>query len=108
MRPPRAARPGIRRLQTTPRLERLDDYPFARLNSLLAPITPRANRQPIVMSVGEPQHDPPALLAETIAKHSAFWNKYPPMAGTPSFREAVADWLTWRYRLPKGMIGTEK
>jgi aspartate/methionine/tyrosine aminotransferase len=99
---------GTRLLQTNTRLERLDDYPFARLNALLAPITPRANRQPIVMSVGEPQHEPPALLAETVARHADSWNKYPPMAGTPAFRQAVADWLTWRYRLPRGMIGPEK
>jgi succinyldiaminopimelate transaminase len=95
-------------LQTNTRLERLDDYPFQRLNELLAPITPRANRQPIAMSVGEPQHDPPPILAETVAKHAAAWNKYPPMAGTPAFREAVAAWLTRRYRLPQGMIGSEK
>src|SRR3954464_1653324 len=98
---------GTRLLQTNTRLDRLDDSPFARLNTLLAPITPRANRQPIAMSVGEPQHEPPALLAETVAKHAGAWNKYPPMTGTPGFREAVAEWLMRRYRLPKGMVAPE-
>ncbi len=39
-----------------PRLtETLTDFPFARLNSLIAPITPPAHLSMINMSVGEPQ-----------------------------------------------------
>src|SRR5438067_3621164 len=52
------------------------------------------------MSLGEPQHQPPPVLAETLAAHAHEWNKYPPMAGTPELRQAIADWLTRRYRLP--------
>jgi N-succinyldiaminopimelate aminotransferase len=95
-------------LETNTRLERLDEYPFALLNTLLAKATPRANREPIVMSVGEPQHAPPPLLAETVAAHSQFWNKYPPMTGTPEFRAAVAAWLGRRYRLPAGMLEADR
>jgi N-succinyldiaminopimelate aminotransferase len=91
-------------LRLNTRLERLDEYPFTLLASLLAGVTPRSNETPIIMSVGEPQHDPPPLLAETVAKHAALWNKYPPMAGTPEFRAACADWLARRYRLPAGML----
>jgi succinyldiaminopimelate transaminase len=91
-------------LSAETRLDRLDTYPFAQLNELLAPITPRANERPLVMSVGEPQHQPPPLLAETVAKHSGEWNKYPPMAGTPELREAIVAWLQRRFRLPEGMV----
>ena len=56
------------------------------------------------MSVGEPQHEPPALFAETLAAHAHVWNKYPPMQGTPELRDAVADWLTMRYGLPPGAV----
>jgi N-succinyldiaminopimelate aminotransferase len=91
-----------------PRLDSLSDYPFAALRALLAPVTPRFNEAPIAMSLGEPQHQPPPLLAETVAAHAHEWNLYPPMAGTPELRAAVVDWLTRRYRLPAGMLSPEQ
>src|SRR5712691_1553887 len=60
------------------------------------------------MSLGEPQHQPPPLLAETLAAHAHEWNKYPPMAGTPELRQAIADWLLRRYRLPAGALDPER
>ena len=91
-----------------PRFESLEDYPFTRLNRLLAAVGPRANTAPIPMSVGEPQHEPPELLARTIAANAHLWNRYPAMAGTPAYRGAVAAWLTRRYRLPAGMIDADR
>ncbi len=87
-----------------PRLDGLGEYTFTQLNQLLAPIAPRANETPVVMSIGDPLHEPPALLHETVMQNARFWNKYPPMAGTPEFRAAVAAWLTRRYRLPPGYV----
>src|SRR5258708_12633392 len=81
----------------TPNLDDLTDYPFEALRTLLNPVTPRVNDEVILMSVGEPQHQPPALLAETLARHAHEWNKYPPMAGTPDLRQPICDWLTSRY-----------
>jgi N-succinyldiaminopimelate aminotransferase len=91
-----------------PRLDGLGEYTFTQLNDLLAQVAPRANAAPVVMSVGDPLHQPPAFLAETIARHADVWNRYPPMQGTPAFREAVAAWLTRRYRLPEGYISAER
>ena len=89
-------------------LDTLSDYPFEALRSLLSPVTPRTNEAPIAMSVGEPQHQPPALLTETLAAHAHEWNKYPPMAGTPELRQAIADWLTRRYRLSPGALDPDR
>lgn len=86
----------------------LEEYPFTRLNNLLGPVTPRANEVPIPMSVGEPQHKPPAFMAEVIARNSHLWNRYPSMAGTPAFRGAVTKWLSRRYKLPVGMLDPER
>ena len=91
-----------------PQLDTLSDYPFEALRTLLNPVTPRVNDSPILMSVGEPQHQPPALLTETLIAHAHEWNKYPPMAGTPELRQAIADWLTRRYRLAAGMLDPER
>ncbi len=74
-----------------PQLDTLSDYPFEALRTLLNPVTPVVNDAPILMSLGEPQHQPPALLAETLAAHAHEWNKYPPMAGTPELRQAIVD-----------------
>ena len=49
-----------------PLLDTLSDYPFEALRTLLNPVTPLVNDPPILMSLGEPQHQPPALLTETL------------------------------------------
>src|SRR5690242_17834929 len=90
------------------RLGRLSDYPFTRLASLLAGTTPRANIPPIIMSVGEPQHAPPALIDETLRGHAHLWGKYPPVAGTPEFRASVVRWLKRRYDIPDRLVDAER
>jgi N-succinyldiaminopimelate aminotransferase len=87
-----------------PLLDTLSDYPFEALRALLNPVVPRVNDTPILMSLGEPQHQPPPLLAETLAAHAHEWNRYPPMAGTPELRRAFTDWLTRRYHLAAGVL----
>ncbi|MFI4988948.1 MAG: aminotransferase class I/II-fold pyridoxal phosphate-dependent enzyme [Alphaproteobacteria bacterium] len=62
---------------------------------------------PIDLSVGEPQHQPPAFIRSIIDGRSDTWNRYPPLNGTPELRKACADWLARRYRLPVGMIDPE-
>jgi succinyldiaminopimelate transaminase len=91
-----------------PQLDTLSDYPFESLRTLLNPVTPRVNDAPILMSVGEPQHQPPALLTETLAAHAHEWNKYPAMQGTPELRQAIVDWLTRRYRLAPRSLSADK
>ena len=90
------------------RLESLPGYPFARLRRLLEGVNPPAGVAPVMMSIGEPQHPPPALLTEVLHARAADWGKYPPLRGTPEFRRAVADWLTRRYHLPGDFIDAER
>jgi aspartate/methionine/tyrosine aminotransferase len=49
-------------------------------------------------------HPLPRLLTETLHAHDHLWGRYPPVDGTPEFRAAAADWLSWRYGLPAGAI----
>lgn len=90
------------------RLAGLGDYPFTRLAALLAGAAPCAGRTPLALSVGEPQHPPPPLLAETLAANAHLWNRYPPTNGTPDFRAAVVEWLNRRYALPAGMMDADR
>jgi N-succinyldiaminopimelate aminotransferase len=91
-------------LAVNSRLNALVDNPFTKLRVLLDSVQPRTNEPVLPWAVGEPQHDPPALLAETLAKNAHLWNRYPAPVGTPEYRATCAAWLTRRYRLPPGMV----
>ncbi|WP_323797813.1 aminotransferase class I/II-fold pyridoxal phosphate-dependent enzyme [Nisaea sp.] len=91
-----------------PALQPLSDYTFARLNKMLDGIEPAAGMRPIMLSVGEPQIQPPAFVNEAIAASGHLWNKYPPPKGDPAFRDAVTGWLNRRYGLPSGMLDPER
>lgn len=89
---------------TNERLDRLSDYPFTRLTALLGTDKPRVNRPPLVLSVGEPQHAPPPLIEQALRDNAHLWNKYPPLAGTPEFREAAAGWVCRRFGVGEHLI----
>ena len=92
------------------RLDGLTEYPFQRLTSLLGGITPAGSSgaNSVNMSIGEPQHTPPALLYSALDRHRADWGKYPPTAGSPDFRAAVGAWCNQRYGLPAGFLDPER
>lgn len=89
------------------RLDRIGDYPFDRLRALLDSHTPRINEPLISLALGEPQHQPPAMVNDTIVAAADLWGKYPPVWGTPEFRGAVNNWLSRRYALPDGMVDAD-
>ena len=89
-------------------LDGLTEYPFQRLAALLAGVTPPADSAQLIMSIGEPQHTPPALLHEALAANPDGWGKYPLNAGTPDYRAAVAAWCTARFNLPTGFLDADK
>ena len=95
-------------MQLNARLDTVGDYPFDRLRALLGDVMPPANIEPIPLSLGEPQHLPPAFLAETVARETAGWSKYPQVRGTEAARAAIAGWLTRRYGLPSEMVDDKK
>jgi aspartate/methionine/tyrosine aminotransferase len=91
-----------------PRLDGLQDYFFRRLAALLEPLAPSSSHEPIDLSIGQPMHPTPDLLAETVAANSHLWHRYPPVGGTAEFRDAARDWLTRRYRLPETMLSADE
>ncbi|MDF3072681.1 MAG: aspartate aminotransferase [Alphaproteobacteria bacterium] len=91
-----------------PKLDLLQDYPFARLAKLIADLTPPADKKPIIMSIGEPQLNPPAFVPEILQREALGWGRYPAPSGTPELRQAIADWLTRRYALPAGTVSADR
>ena len=82
-----------------PRLAALQPYPFERLARLHRGINPPADRSPISLSIGEPKHDAPAVVLESLRQTMADLGTYPATAGLPEFRASVARWLERRYAL---------
>jgi N-succinyldiaminopimelate aminotransferase len=86
------------------RLERLQAYPFERLARLKAGVVPPAGLPHIAMSIGEPQHTPPAFVLEALRANLDKLGSYPATAGLPQLRAACARWLERRFRLPAGAV----
>ena len=82
-----------------PRLGKLQIYPFERLRTLLADVTPNPSLRPIDLSIGEPKHPTPALLKDALTASLDGLAVYPRTAGIPELREAVAAWARRRYSL---------
>ena len=91
-----------------PDLSRLQPYPFERLAGLTADIRPPRDLPPIVLSIGEPKHATPGLIVEEMITHLHGLSQYPTTRGMAPLREAIATWLTGRFRLPPGSIDPER
>jgi N-succinyldiaminopimelate aminotransferase len=81
------------------RLLQLQPYPFEKLRALLAGLSP-ADR-PIRLSIGEPQHRTPDLIAQALNEHLDGLSVYPGTAGLDALRECMAGWFERRYGLNK-------
>jgi N-succinyldiaminopimelate aminotransferase len=90
-----------------PALERLHQYPFERLARLKAGVAAPAHLPHIAMSIGEPQHAPPAFVLEALRRHAERLGSYPSTAGLPELRAACAAWITRRYALTPGSVDAD-
>lgn len=75
--------------------------PFQRLRVQLEGIQPAL--EPITLTIGEPKHEPPQFFMEVLSENREGFRKYPPIHGTPAFREAVGAWLSNRYGLGQSL-----
>jgi N-succinyldiaminopimelate aminotransferase len=83
-------------------LGQLIQSPFARVRSLLEGIEP--GLPPIDMTIGEPRHGLPDLLAGALQAEFAGYGKYPPVQGTPELLGAIGAWIGRRYPPLRGAI----
>lgn len=83
-----------------PYLQDLHPYPFQKLNQLKANVTPAADRESIMLSIGEPKHAAPEFVKQTLQASLDDLAKYPSTRGDIDLREAIASWLEKRFKLP--------
>ncbi|MFP6805800.1 MAG: succinyldiaminopimelate transaminase [Pseudomonadales bacterium] len=83
------------------RLDQLHPYPFEKLNRLLEN-TPTPDTHPIALSLGEPKHPAPDFIVDAYAETSSIrksFGTYPPTKGLPELRQAIAAFVTRRFKL---------
>ena len=90
-----------------PRLELLHTYPFEKLARLKAGITPPKDLPHVAMSIGEPQHETPAFILETLKQNLHRLGSYPATIGLIELRAAAARWLERRFSLEGGAVNPE-
>lgn len=81
-----------------PDLQRLHPYPFEKLATLFAGL-PACDKAPIAFSIGEPQHPAPDFVQAVLRDNTHLLSRYPATAGLPELRQAIAAWLSRRFRL---------
>ncbi len=82
-------------------LDRLHPYPFERLAALIADVEPPRSLSPVALTIGEPRHDPPAAVIETLRNNLHLLDRYPTTRGSQDLRDAIADWLQQRYGIAR-------
>ncbi|VVE27920.1 succinyldiaminopimelate transaminase [Pandoraea morbifera] len=90
-----------------PLLDKLQPYPFERLKSLVADVTPAAAYKAISFGIGEPKHPTPQFIKEALIEGLGGLSNYPATAGGEPLRAAIAQWLERRYALPNVNPATE-
>lgn len=81
-------------------LSLLQPYPFQRLNQLFADITPNSQYNPVNLSIGEPKHQSPAIIQQSLIDNIAGLANYPTTKGTLALREAISSWAARRFNIP--------
>ena len=95
-----------------PDLNKLQPYPFEKLNALKADCKPTvvgaAADKHIVLSIGEPKHDAPKFVLDSIINNLDQINRYPLTKGCPELRTAIANWLSHRFKLSDNVVDPEQ
>jgi N-succinyldiaminopimelate aminotransferase len=82
-----------------PDLERLQPYPFAKLERLFGSVTPNPQLQAITLGLGEPQHPAPEFVMKALREKLGLLAKYPTVRGLPELRTTISNWLCRRFSL---------
>lgn len=88
-------------------LQRLQPYPFEKIAILKQGVQPNPALDPLSLSIGEPKHPTPDIILDTLKDSLQQVAQYPGTKGTTELREAIASWLTTRFKLGETGIDPE-
>ncbi len=88
-------------------LNKLQPYPFEKLNQLKSAVTPSPEYAPIALSIGEPKHPSPSFVVKELTQALGKLSIYPSTKGIPELRESICDWLTQRFNLQPKSLSAE-
>ena len=83
-----------------PLLEKLEPYPFERMQALKSGLRGNPRYPHVSLSIGEPKHPPPPFIVEALADREALaedLSTYPATRGSEELRGAIAGWLRRRF-----------
>jgi N-succinyldiaminopimelate aminotransferase len=90
-----------------PGLKFCHPYPFEKLAQLKQGITAPEDKPHIALSIGEPAHATPTFIQDALFEHIRGLGTYPTTKGILSLRLAIADWLSFRFKIPRAAIDAE-
>jgi N-succinyldiaminopimelate aminotransferase len=91
-----------------PDLQRLQPYPFEKLRRLKSAINPPSELEHISLSIGEPKHQPPKFVQQSVIDNIDKLGSYPSTKGLPELSEEIAGWLQRRFKLKAGSIDPDQ
>ena len=89
-------------------LEKLHPYPFEKLAQLKLETSVITDAKHIDLSIGEPKHTTPELILNELQKQLPRAASYPTTQGTDALRQAIAEWLIKRFKLPDNSMTAER
>ena len=90
------------------RIQKLYEYPFARLKRLVCGTETGSLMPEIDFSIGEPKTKRPKFVEKILKDNLADISKYPSARGIHELRLSISDWATRRYSLDKCHLDPEK
>jgi N-succinyldiaminopimelate aminotransferase len=83
-----------------PDLQKLQPYPFQKLDALFREVQPNPDYRAISLSIGEPKHATPQFIRDALTNNLDGLANYPTTAGSDALRSTIANWLAARYGIP--------
>lgn len=80
-------------------LHQFQSYPFEKLKTLIADITPPQNTEIFTLTIGEPQFPTPQNIVESWQNSAPLLNKYPKSSGEDKLKNAQLHFIKNRYGL---------
>jgi len=87
--------------------ENLHSYPFEKLTKLLEGERVDSNKSAISLALGEPKHPTPDFILDALKSNIGDVATYPTTRGLVELREAIANWLCQRFKLPHSSVNPE-